>query len=531
MRSSINFLVSSVASLAVLSSLPALAVTKDALKNIKPNSTGRHATIVEVMAPTSPDVAATFKKIIQHPNSSAQVGVPGFDIDSQFPGLGLIETIALGSGAIPPDMGGASNGQYVVQMVNGGFAVYATDGKLLTKLKTDSTFWAQSGISGKLLAPGVSDPRIQWDAPSGRFFITQINVDIPNSIFIGVSKTSNPLDGFRAVSIKLKSATLGDFPTLGVNADAVTVSTNNFFFGFFFTDLSVFSIPKADLLLAKPSAARVVRFDSLAAADSKGYGFAVHAVDTPNPSDGTHQLIGVSATNFRQFITSKVVGVGTPNAGITPPSIVRTRYDGNPSQGRQPSGINYDNGDDRISSDVKQVGKYIYMTNVVPGNLLGTHNAIHIAILDTTTNTVVIDRLINDPTGKIDYSYPAIDANANGRFVVGYNGSGTNLNISDFATVCDFDQVSVTVSCSAPALLYVGLESDYTLAGGGRERWGDYNAVSLDPSNDKAFYLYQEVPGKKQANASGVLRPRWATVVTHVVTTDALPAPANLAVK
>ncbi len=531
MRNVYSSLVSSVAVLAVLTSVPASAVTKADLKKTQPRSAGRHATIVEAMAPTNPEVISTFKQIAQHPNTSAQVGVPGFDVDSQFPGLGLIETIALGSGAIPPDMGGASNGQYVVQMVNGGYAVYTAAGKLLTKLKTDSAFWAQSGISAKLLAPGVSDPRIQWDATSGRFFITQINVDLPNSVFIGVSKTSNPLDGFKAVSVKVKADTLGDFPTLGVNADTVTISTNNFFFGFFFTDLSVFSIPKADLLLAKPTAVNVSRFDSLAASDSKGYGFAIHAVDSPNPSDGTHQLIGVSATRFREFITSKVIGLGTPNVGITPPKVIRTKYDGSPSQGRQPSGIPYDNSDDRVSADVKQVGKYIYVTNVVPGNVAGTHNAVHVAIVDSTTNTVVADKLISDPTGKIDYSYPAIDANAAGRFVVGYNGSGPNLNISDFATVCDFDQVAVTVSCSAPALLYAGLESDYQLNPGGRERWGDYNAVSLDPSNDKAFYLYQEVPGKKQANAAGELRPRWATVVTHVVTTNALPAPGNIAAK
>ncbi len=531
MRNLYSLLVSSVAILAVLSTVPALAITKADLKKTQPRSAGRHATITEVMAPTNPEVVSTFKQIVRRPNIPAQVGVPGFSIDSQFPGLGLIETIALGSGAIPPDMGGASNGKYVVQMVNGGYAVYAADGKLLSRLKTDATFWAQSGISAKLLAPGVSDPRIQWDAPSGRFFITQINVDLPNSIFIGVSKTSNPLDGFKAVSIKLKDFTLGDFPTLGVNADTVTVSTNNFFFGFFFTDLSVFSIPKADLLLAKPTAANASRFDSLAAVDSKGYGFAIHAVDSPNPSDGTHQLIGVSATRLREFITSKVIGLGTPNIGISPPSIVKTRYDGNPSPGRQPSGITYDNSDDRVSADVKQVGKYIYMTNAVPGNIAGTHNAVHIAIMDTTTNKIVADKLINDPTGKIDYSYPAIDANASGRFVVGYNGSGPNLNISAFATVCDFDQVAVTVNCNAPALLYVGLEDDYQLNPGGRERWGDYNAISLDPSNDKAFYLYQEVPGKKQVNATGELRPRWATVVTHVVTTDALPAPANIAAK
>jgi hypothetical protein len=47
-----------------------------------------------------------------------------------FPGINLNNTIVLGRGFIPPDMGGAVGDQYIAQFVNGAFAVYSRTGAL-----------------------------------------------------------------------------------------------------------------------------------------------------------------------------------------------------------------------------------------------------------------------------------------------------------------------------------------------------------------------------------------------------------------
>ncbi len=500
----------------------------------------------------------------------AQVAAPSIAVQSQWRGLGLVEGIALGQGFIPPDMGGGAGPTHVVQFVNGLYATYTRDGQRVGKIRTGDAFWRAAGISAADTANGLSDPRIIYDAASGRFFVCMITIGFPsfdnpnghNAILIAVSKTSDPTQGFRATKVQLKNGVLGDYPTLGVNGDAVTLSTNNFgLFGF--QDLTVFSIPKADLLLAKPSAANVSRFDSLASSDSgvpgtvealgteaerslrytdddaaknaaikmpgakaatrplsasgngKGYGFAMQAVNSQGAANGSQELYAISNTFLRQFAYSKVVGAGQSLAGLSESNIIRTKYDGNPNPGRQPAGpaYPYDNGDQRIGAAIKQVGNYVYMANTIGD---AKKNSVHFVIVDSTTHKVVVDHLITDPTGKMDYSFPSIDANASGQIVVGYNGSGVNTNISAFATACNFDSTALTVACSAPRLLYAGLNSDYSL-GGTRIRWGDYSHTQVDPVDPKCFWVYLEINAEKQLNRFGVLRPRWGTVITKVV--------------
>ena len=561
-------------------SLAAVAAAPGAAPAAQLNKTGKQTRVTAMHAhgASQPVAAGVARSAIVAPLAAkplpaaqaATVGLPGFIIDRQFGGISLIDTLALGTGSIPPDMGGASNGLQVMQAINGGYAIYDVAGHLQRAIRTDDDFWLRAGIPAAIVGEGLSDPRIVFDVASQRFFVVEITVNQPspdnptasNAILIAASRTSNPLDGFRAINIRLKPGVLGDFPTLGVNADAVTVSTNNFGLSGF-TDLSLFTVPKADLLNSPARPTNVTRFDSLSAFDGGatfGYGFALHAASSADPGDGTMDLVAVSGTQFNRFATSRLLGVGAPRAGLSPARAIFTRFDGIPNAGRQPSGTSYDNSDDRVSANVKKVGRYLFVVNTVnknqdfsqtaglknppeddggageggvldvsppapsaaPAAATSTQfgNAVHWAIIDTVTNKVLIERQIVDPSNKIDYSYPSIDANANGRFVIAYNGSSANMNISAYATICDFNTATVKVVCTAPKLLYAGLDSDYSL--GNPVRWGDYSAVQLDPANGSAFWLFQEVPGVRQLNASGVLRPRWATVITHMVTTDPL---------
>jgi len=483
-------------------------------KTVRMLSAPKHAAGVVVMPSAKERTGFSLKRPASVPRTTSTAG---FYVDSQFQGLSLVSTINLGAGFIPPDMGGGANDKYVVQVVNGGLAIYDKQGTLLDKPKLDSTFWLQAGVPASIVNVGVSDPRVYWDAASQRFFITEINVNIPNTIMVAVSKTANPLNGFRAVYTTLNNGSLGDFPTLGVNANALTVSTNNFAGGFFFSSVGIFSYPKADLLLAKPSAANLARFDT---ADPNSYGFTVHAVDSQNPSDGNQPLLAVSATTFNRLQLAQITDAGEPTAGLSGSKTLFTRYDGNPLTGRQPGGSGYDNSDDRISSAIKQVGNYIYFTNTAadPSSSVKSSNYVHWGIVDRTTNKIVAEGTVRDPAKLIDYSYPAIDANTNGRFVIGYNGSSSTLNISAFATICDFDQVAKTVSCTAPKLLSYGIDGNYTLGAPGRVRWGDYSAVQIDPTNPQAFWLFQEVPGPRNVNAGAGPTAEWETVITHMVT-------------
>ncbi len=452
------------------------------------------------------------------PNAGARMpraSTVNADADVQFMGIGYADTKALRHGLTPPDMGGASSGQFILQIVNGGAAIYTTAGALVSPVTSDVAFWKAAGML-TLTSNGLSDPRVVYDAASGRFFACELTLGGPsktnptrhNYIFLAVSKTSNPGDGFVALTIPIKAGVFGDFPTLGVNADAVTLSTNNFGPDGKFVDLSVFTLPKADLVGGSPKTARLQRFDSVS---SDTYGSTLRAVDSQNASSGTQTIIALG--KLHEVKAASLTSVGQPGAALSASTTLYANIDGNPAPARQPVG-KYDAGDNRIGANVSQVGDFVYFTNEVSDDQGsgGAHSDyIHWGIVRVSTNTLVAEGRIIDNVRAIDYTYPAIDANSSGRFVIAYDGSSVTGPISAYATVCDFDQVALSVSCGAPKTIAVGLDRAFYLYTS--NRWGDYSAIQTDPANPNAFWLYQEIPGARISTGSA-----WATVITHLLT-------------
>ena len=74
-----------------------------------------------------------------------------------------------------------------------------------------------------------------------------------------------------------------DKPTLGVDADGVYFSTQNFEDGIL-ENVSIYSIPKADLFLANPTLTNISQFNDLSVFD---YGISIQFASNFDASDGT----------------------------------------------------------------------------------------------------------------------------------------------------------------------------------------------------------------------------------------------------
>ena len=107
---------------------------------------------------------------------------------------------------------------------------------------------------------------------------------------------------------------------------------------------------------------------------------------------------------------------------------------------------------------------------------------------------------------------------ADGTFVVGFNGSGPANTMSGYFDVCR--TTSAGIRCATPQLDFAGLVGNYALTDdSGIVRWGDYSWVAADPLNPDDFWLFQEYP----------INPNtWGTVISEI-STD-LPEPASLLV-
>ena len=193
--------------------------------------------------PASPRVASVpAMPVEQMVYTPAQKGVPMHEFSPQT--LGTNVTVATLSGtfatsSFPPDCNGAIGPTQFIVAVNGRIATYnKTTGVFDGVLNSTTDVFFTSVRSGS----GTSDPMIRYDRLSGRWFVTIINVSTPNRWLLAVSDAaSNGVISATTVwtyfffippttspTIANGSTCLADYPSLGIDANALYTGVNEF---------------------------------------------------------------------------------------------------------------------------------------------------------------------------------------------------------------------------------------------------------------------------------------------------------------
>ena len=426
-------------------------------------------------------------------------------------GLNFTGSTSNNSGFIPPDTMGTVGPNHIVEILNGVYSVYnKTTGAVLQRMSLDQ-FWMNTGVAGPF---GTFDSRIVFDPISGRYFATAENVDPGpngggNSIFVGVSLTSDPTAGFRGTRFVADSSGVAfdDYPTMSIDADGMYLATNNF--GSFSFDVSIFSIPKADLLLPIPSVANLSRFENL---NANLFGDSIQAALDFGPSDGQTALLSVGNGNL---IRSTIVGGGGPGATLLAPIPIAVNPFQPAPDGDQPGvgSPTIENVTPRFTGNVVQVGNSLWGVHTVLDNATG-NSAIRWYEIDEVTNAVLQQGEFGDPT--MDYLDPSIAVNAAGTVVIGTTGTGSGAGEfpSSYAFV---GQTTAGVTAYGPRiLLQAGGDVYFQDFGSGRNRWGNYSATVVDPSNPTSFWTFQEF---------AVDDVTWGIQITQLIVTPMAPPP------
>ncbi len=415
------------------------------------------------------------------------------------------------SNFFPPDTMGDVGPNHIAEMINGNFQVFnKTTGASIISMSLDD-FW--TGMAGATIPTGFTfDPRILFDAQSGRWFASSINGGAANTIFLARSDTSDPTgdwDSVQFIGDTLDGNRFNDYDTLGVDATGVYISTNNF--GPVF-DVAIFSIPKADLLLDTPTAANLTQFE---AENPAIRGTSIQpAVDFGAP-DGSASLLGTSGSTV---IRTDVLGAGGPGATLTASAnVVGAPAFAAAPAARQPSGVTIENVTPRFTGNVVEVNGQLWAAHAVAGS--AGNSAIRWYQIDEATNTVVQTGLIEDTSTPLDFLDPSIAVNGFGLVAIGYTASGPSTFASAMAVV------GTTVSGAggpvttfgAPILLAAGAGNYRRAGGSGRNRWGDYSATRVDPSDPLTFWTFQEFvaaahPGPDFGTNGGL----WGTQVSEL---------------
>jgi hypothetical protein len=450
--------------------------------------------------------------------------------------------------ALPADANGAIGPQHFVEFINGSFAVYnKTNGQNVKRI-SDLKFWSNSGVVLST-SDGVTDPRIIYDPTVQRWFASMVDFDAgaasdptleANDFLLAVSATSDPRGAWHGFLFEADpdTGTFADFPTLGVDSNAVYLSGDMYHGESNPIGPSLVSFPKADLLAATPTIANLTWFgvmtygqrgDVLQPAicfDGSTSGKIVATSDIGNDSNPHSNLVNFAIQN-----------AGGPGATLSLTTVIPTAAWVVPDSPYLPAPSFHPiqpDGTDTLQANEARFSAKVYS---VAGVLYAVHNtelngriAIQWYRIRAADNSLLESGTIADP--DLDLFFPSIAANAYGVVVIGFNGCSLNTFISCYAMV---GQTASGVTTFGNRLLLQASTLDYhdfyeQLGLNETSRWGDYSATSVDASNPNHFWTIQMYATDSQDYGSV-----WSTQITELVTTPLVslaiaPAGANVVV-
>ncbi len=467
-----------------------------------------------------------------------------------FEGISQYDGATLNRNFVPPDTMGAVGMTQYFETTNGAYAVFNKANGTRLSLVSDVAFWAAAGQTGT-----NGDTRVMYNAAAQRWITVAFGADVKD-LQIAVSDTDNALGGWKSTKFEGYAGlgfggAVADYPTLALDKNAVYIGTNNFapatsggtqsFRG---TTLNV--IPLDSLFNAvAPTTTNMKQFVTpfTGGGGDVDRGFALQGVNSTSAGT-TGKVVAVSLQNF-DSLAYDVNGLSPTSAtGASTGSVQMLGVASytNPGAARQPAATVAANRriidalDDRISSSVYEANGRIYALNTVNVTANGDtldESRIHYVVLDAVTNAILDEGNIG--SAGYDYYQGSIAVNSFGQVAIGYNRSGldaTTGKISFMARTFDTGPGGILTSTSDELLLKESLVDDYHngsaegAAAVGRQRWGDYSQVSLDPSNPLSFYMIGEF-AREYNNAAGGHPDgsgfaRWGTWIAQI---EVLPVP------
>jgi hypothetical protein len=468
----------------------------------------------------------------------------GFEAVSQYDVAGFSRNF------VPPDtMGAVGRSQYFAT-TNGGYGIFDKNTGARLSVLSDVNFWAAAGQTGT-----NGDSRVMYNADASRWIVMSFGANAKD-LQIAVSNTDNALGGWKSTKFEGYAGigfggAIADFPTLAMDKNAVYIGTNNFgnssggvqqYQG---TTLNV--IPMNSLFnAAGPSTTNFQQFNtpysSVGVNTDRGY--AIQGVNSKSAGSTGKLFAAAALGGAYDYVGYTMSGLSASSAAAATQGTVIKIGAGDlaaPGPARQPSAAIsanqriIDASDGRTSSSVHEVNGRIYAVTTQKATSGVDEARIHWSVLDSTTFAILASGDIGS-TGY-DYYQGSIGVNDAGKVVIGYNRSGLDAatgKISFMAQAFSTDATGALVAQGSELLLKESLTDDYHsgsvfgLAAVGRQRWGDYSQVSVDPDNQDNFYLIgqfaREYNNAAGGHPGGTGGSRWSTWV-GVVDVGVTPVP------
>lgn len=460
------------------------------------------------------------------------------------PTLAFTAATLADTSAFPPDAMGAVGPTQFLLAVNGRIRVFNKSTGSIGQLDADIDVFFNSVRAGSI----TTDPRVRYDRLSGRWLIVIINTAQSNNrvlLAVSDSATINTATVWtfyqfqhNQVSPSGDNGCFADFPTLGIDANALYIGLNQFC-NRAFSNTTAFVIRKSSILSGGQIVVSAFRnlVDTSGSTLRNGI-FTPQGVDNYAANSTEGYFIGTDANSLGRLVLRRVTnpgGVPVMSANIylnvlatSQPITVRHRGNINGVNGR------LDAIDDRLTMAQFRQGSIWTAHNISVNNegtveAPRTRNGIRwYEITSVNTNSPSLKQagtLFTPTTTNTEddrnYFMPSLAISGQGHVLLGGNTAGTNEYINAMIAsrlandLLGSLQLPVPIS-SSPAPYNPSSDSGNQ---GGRRRWGDYSFSSVDPCDDMTLWTVQQFADA--ANSYGL---RVAKIPAPL---PAIPASAN----
>jgi hypothetical protein len=439
------------------------------------------------------------KAVLDRP-SAFRIGGNSFDPAPAAIGANFLATTRANAnpGYVPPDTHGSVGPTQIIVHVNGSIRLFSKTGVLGALNASSDAFFDSVRAGGSAV-----DPRTYYDPISQRWFVTAITTTSPNRVLLAVSSgptiTGTSSFAFYAwVQDAVGGGTgdaggLFDYPSLGVDRHAIYIGGNVFGSG----TPSVFVVNKNSVVTGGPIVLTAFRqlgnmnapmgCSNTSLTSNFGYFIGsggngllnIRRISNPGGTPTISAAISLTVPATALPLTVPQAGGGSNLSGVDQrligAQILRNQFSTSSANDR-----------------TIWCSHNINVTSAGVGSSSGTRNGVRwyqIGNLDVTPTLVQSGTVFDNAASSPKFYWMGM---------VAMNGQGHAAVAGSVSSALSFPNVAVAGRLRTDTLGTIGAPEVATAApgtynaGSGTQRWGDYAAVALDPTDEQTLWGFAE---------------------------------------
>ncbi len=402
---------------------------------------------------------------------------------------------------IPPDPTMAVGPNHIIVCANSIFRIFDKQGNLLKNIAAGG-WWAP-------VSPFESgDPQVLYDHYAQRWILGWMEVnDVPPTYgtLIAYSDDDDPLGVW--YMYRLPHTTFPDYPKLGFDDQALYIMTRQVNFGYNWIRI----VNKAELYASNGG---TLTYKDLFNIRTPSGGQNSPALDVIHPAISFTPGSGAwffwargsigSTQSSSYYAVCKITNPLT-NPGIRGKVLPVTTYYTPPLAGQLGGGTGLETIGWMSRAPVVRDG-FLYAAHDIRNSTNASYSSVKYLKVDLTTTTPSIIENIEFGDIGFYYLFPGLVVDKDHNVVITYTRSATTEYAGAyFSTRLASDPPGI-INPSIP--IQVGL-SNYQRLGSGRNRWGDYMGIYLDPVTERNVWMFTEFAAASNS---------WGTQVGEVIT-------------